>query len=71
MANLNAISSMTGQNGQNGFDDVVSAINKLNKNLGNVRGNSYSIDGITYDDGSNIAYAIETITRAAKIARRT
>jgi hypothetical protein len=51
-------------------DDVVYAINKLQKALGNV-GNTYnSIGGITYDDGSNVASAIETLVRAVKVERR-
>lgn len=70
MANLRAISAMSGQNGQNGMDDVVSAINKLGKNLGNVRGDTYNVHGITYDDGSNVANAIQTLVRAAVVERR-
>ena len=70
MANLRAINAMTGQNGQNGNDDVISAINRLGRKLDNVGNTNYNINGITYDDGSNIAEAIETITRVAKIARR-
>lgn len=55
---------------QNGNDDVVTAINKLRKDLGNVGGTTYSINGITYDDGSNVSEAFKTIVRAAKIERR-
>ena len=69
MNNLNAI-SYSMRNRQNGNDDVISAIDKLGKSLGNTRGNTYSINGITYDDGSNIKEAVETLVRAAKIERR-
>ena len=31
---------------------------------------SYNINGITYDDGSNIVNAVETLVRAARIERR-
>lgn len=56
---------------QNGTtNDVISAIDKLRKDLGNVGGNSYSINGITYDDGSNVANAVNALIRAAKIDRR-
>lgn len=69
MNNLNAISYGM-RNRQNGNDDVISAINKLGKSLGNSRGDTYSINGITYDDGSNIKEAVETLVRAAKVERR-
>ena len=56
---------------QNGKDnsDIVSALKDLKDNLGN-NGPSYTINGITYDDGSNIVNAVETLVRAAKIERR-
>ena len=66
---LNAISYGM-RNRQNGNDDVISAIDKLGKSLGNSRGDIYSINGITYDDGSNIKEAVETLVRAAKVERR-
>jgi len=50
-------------------DDVISAINGLRKNLG-VRGDTYNINGITYDDGSNITDAVRTLVRAARVERR-
>ena len=68
-SNLGAISYGMG-NRQNGNDDVISAIDKLGKSLGNSRGDTYSINGITYDDGSNIKEAVETLVRAAKVERR-
>lgn len=62
--------SMAGiQNGP-GNADVISAIKMLGKNLSNVGGNTYTINGVTYDDGSNIKSAIESIVRAARIERR-
>ena len=50
--------------------DVISAINELSKNLGNVGGDTYNINGVTYDDGSNITNAVQTIVRAATVGRR-
>ena len=61
--------SMRGQNGTNA--DIVSAIDKLNKkmdNMGNTTNNI--INGVTYDDGSNINDAVATLVRAARIERR-
>lgn len=34
------------------------------------RGNTYIIDGITYEDGSNVATAIDMLVRAAKVGGR-
>ena len=70
-ANIGAISSMMSVRGQNGSNaDVVSAIDKLRKDLANSGGDTYSINGITYDNGSNVNNAIATIVRAARIERR-
>lgn len=70
LSEVNAISSSMNsrQNGTN--DDVISAINKLGKGLENVGNTSYNVNGITYDDGSNVSEAIKTLIRAAKIERR-
>ena len=71
MSNLRAISSGMNAKIQNGGNnDVVSAINKLSKNLGNAKGDTYNVNGITYDDGSNITEAVKTLIRAAKMERR-
>lgn len=69
--NLRAIGSMMNQNSQNGMsDEIVSAINNLRKDLGNVGNTTYSINGVTYDDGSNIQDAVSAIVRQARIGRR-
>ena len=69
--NLRAIGSMMNQNSQNGMsDEIVSAINNLRKDLGNVGNTTYSINGVTYDDGSNIQDAMSAIVRQARIGRR-
>lgn len=70
-ANINAVTAMmrnsrfTATN-----DDVVSAINDLKKTVNNATGDSYSINGVTYDDGSNISEAVKSIVRAARVERR-
>ena len=58
---------------QNGPDssDVVYAINKLRSELGNIGGTQYNINGITYSEGTEVADAISTLVRAARIERRT
>ena len=56
------------QNGTN--SDVVSAIDQLHKDLSSNIGNVYNIDGVTYDDGSNISEAVQALVRAARVERR-
>lgn len=71
MANVGSISTAMARRGQNGENsDIVSAINRLRKDLGNVGGTSYHVDGITYDDGTNVSEAVKTLVRAAKVERR-
>lgn len=68
---VDAISSMMNRYNQNGGnDDVVSAIDKLSKRLDNVGGNNYTINGVTYDDGSRIQAAFGEVIRQARIERR-
>ena len=69
MSNLNAISSGMSLGSQNG-GEIVNAINKLRKDLGNVSGDTYNINGVTYDNGSEIQEAVSTLVRAARIERR-
>lgn len=71
LANLRAIGNISARNNQNGnSDEVVRAINRLGKSLNNV-GNTYnSIEGVTYDNGSEISNAVETLVRAATVGRR-
>lgn len=70
-ANLNAISSGINSKIQNGKNsDVIGAINSLRDGIGNSKGDTYNVNGITYDDGTNIAEAVKTLIHAAKIERR-
>lgn len=56
---------------QNGTtNDVIDAINRLGDVPGGM-GDTYNINGITYDDGSNIYDAVQTLVRAARVERRT
>ena len=56
---------------QNDYSNIISAINNLEKSLNVGGGNTYKMGNITYEDGSNVANAIESLVRAAKIKRRT
>lgn len=70
-ATAGSIGTVTARSSQNGSNaEVVSAIDKLRKDMGNVERATYNINGITYDDGSNLRDAIETIVRYAQIERR-
>lgn len=69
LANVGAISaSINNQNGESG--ELISAINRLRKDLGNLGNTTNIINGVTYDDGSNINNAVASIVRAAKMERR-
>lgn len=69
--NVSSVSSMMRRRGQNGNNDgIISAIDKVHKDLNGISKPSYNIGGITYDSGSEVAEAIETLVRAAKIERR-
>ena len=57
------------QNGRNS-DDIVSSIDALRKELANTPRDVYNVNGISYDDGSNIATAVNDLIRAARIERR-
>lgn len=70
-ANLRAVNANIEkiQNGSSN-DDVIAAINSLGKSVSSRGGNTYVIDGITYDDGSDISDAVQTLVRAARMKRR-
>ena len=70
LSNVGTISTMMNsrQNGAN--DDVISAIRDLGKALGNASGDTYNVNGITYDDGTNVSDAVRTLIRAARVERR-
>lgn len=70
-ANVDKIGSMMlKQNQTNDNSDIVTAINRLRTDLGKLERPSYNINGVTYDDGSNISEAVETLVRAARLGRR-
>ena len=71
LTNVGSISAMMNRNQNGTNDDVISAINNLGRKLSNASGDIYNIDGITYDDSSNVADAVKTLVRAARVERRT
>jgi tape measure domain-containing protein len=71
LATAGVISTLMNERNQNGANyEVVSAIKDLRKDFDKLGTTSYNINGITYDDGSNLANAIATIVREARIERR-
>ena len=70
LSNVRSVSSMMNRN-QNGVNgDIISAIKDLGKTIGSSAGDTYSINGITYDDGSTVSEAIRALTRAVRIEGR-
>ena len=57
------------QNGRNN-SELVSAIKGLREDLAAKSGDTYQINGITYDDGSNVVNAVKDLVHAVKIERR-
>ena len=61
---------MSGYRQNRGNGDVVSAIDKLKDKMDGLGNTTYNVNGVTYDDGSNVANAVGELVRAAKIDRR-
>ena len=55
---------------QNGSDEVVSAIRKLGATIEGLPRNTYNVGGVTYDDGSATARAVEELIRATVTEER-
>ena len=70
MSNVRAINSMMNGNQNGGNDDVISAIKDLGNKMSGKSGDTYQINGITYDDGSNVSDAVATLVRAVRVERR-
>ena len=72
VADIGQISNSFNQNQNGRNSDILSALNSLGKILSNSpRGDSYNINGITYSGDSDVATAIRTLVRAAKIDGRS
>lgn len=71
LGRVNSISRSMNDRIQNGtFNDVVKAVDRLRNGLSEIGGPSYTINGITYDDGTNIANTIGDLTRQIRLERR-
>ena len=70
MSNIGSINSMMKNHQNGGNSDVISAINELGRKIGNTSNTTYNVNGVTYDDGSNISNAVKSLVRAAKVERR-
>lgn len=68
---INAAAAIVNSRNQLTNNDVVNAIRTLDRNIGKLApGDTYNVNGITYDDGSNISDAIGVLIRAARMERR-
>lgn len=66
-----SISAMMNRRSQNGSNaDIIAALKDLRGDLSTNRGDTYQINGVTYDDGSNIAEFAHAVVRQARIGRR-
>ena len=70
MSNVRAINSMMSKNQNGGSAEIVSAIDKLRGDLGNIGGDTYQINGVTYGADSEVSAAIQTLVRAIKVEGR-
>lgn len=70
LSNVRAITSMMNGNQNGGNDDVISAIKDLGNKMSGKTGDTYQVNGITYDDGSNVSDAVATLVRAVRVERR-
>jgi hypothetical protein len=62
---------MMNSRNQNGTTmEVISAIDRLRKSMGNLGGTTYNVNGITYDDGTNVSNAVKDIIRYARMEGR-
>lgn len=69
-ANIRSLSSIN-QNGIYSNSDVVAAVNGLSKRIDNIQpSNTYNVNGVTYDDGSNVSNAVGDMIRAIRMERR-
>ena len=71
LANVGAISTMMNGNQNGSNNDVITAIKNLGQKLGNSSGDTYNINGVTYDEGSSVANAVKSLVRAVVVERRT
>lgn len=70
-ANLGAIdSAMNSRNQNDSNQDVINALRDVKRAITKSAKPTYNINGITYDDGSNVSNAVSDLVRAVKVEGR-
>ena len=72
LGNLGAIDAAMRGDGQNeaSTTDVIDAINALRDAILDATGDTYNVNGVTYDDGTNVSSAIKQLVDAIIMERR-
>lgn len=71
VANLGAINSaMNSRNQNDSNQDVINALRDVKRAITKSAKPTYNINGITYDDGSNVSNAVSDLVRAVKVEGR-
>lgn len=71
VTNLGAINSaMNSRNQNNSNQDVINALRDVKRAITKSAKPTYNINGITYDDGSNVSNAVSDLVRAVKVEGR-
>ena len=70
MTNVGTINSMMNGRQNGDTNEILLAIKDLKSTIKAQSGNTYNINGITYDDGSNISEAIQSLIRGVRMERR-
>ena len=63
MSNINTTAKTQFQN--RNYNDVISAIEDLRDSLNSTTGDTYNVNGITYQEGSNVGETIKALVKAA------
>lgn len=70
MKNLGSIGGSMNRKRGTGNSDVVDALKRLETKMEDLPGNQYTLGDITYDDGTAVADAVQSLVRATKMERR-
>lgn len=71
LGNVKVVGGLVDARNQNGaMDEVVKAIKHMDGRLDSIGKPTYNVNGITYDDGSNISAAVSDLVHAVKMERR-
>ncbi len=70
VSTVNSINRLMTRQNDASNDDVISAINGLKDTIADASGNTYNFGGITYDNGSQVQEAVETLVKAIIVGGR-